>query len=89
MHFVNDYCIRLDNNSYAPTITHIGDSLICPHEGERTINVSEGARLFNMPDDFIYKGSRTSMYEQLKNGVDYLVSTFLAKTIKEQLMPLL
>lgn len=81
----NDYCIRLDNKKHSPTITHIGDSVICPENEMRKLSISEGSRLFSMPDDFEFKGSITSMYEQLKNGVDYRVSTFLAKIIKEQL----
>lgn len=85
----NDYCIRLANNHHSPTIVHIGDHVILHPEEDRKISVREGARIFSLPDNFIFKGSITSIYEQLKNGVDYRVSSFLAKIVATQLVPIL
>lgn len=85
----NDYCIRLSREQHSPTIVHIGDHVIMPPSENRKLSVREGARLFSLPDNFIFKGSITSIYEQLKNGVDYKVSSFLAKIIAEQLQPIL
>lgn len=85
----NDYCMRLDFNTHSPTITHIGDAVIFHPIENRKLSIREAARLFSLPDDFIFKGSITSMYEQIKNGVDYKVSSFLAKAIAERLLPII
>lgn len=85
----NDYCMRLHYDKQSPTITHIGDSVIFHPEENRKISVREGARIFSMPDEFTFVGTITSIYEQLKNGVDYRVSSFLASTIAEQLLPII
>ncbi|MFF2532218.1 DNA cytosine methyltransferase [Brevibacillus sp. NPDC058079] len=85
----SNYCQRLDENNQAPTIAHVQDHVIFHPSLDRYLTVRETARLFSLPDDFLFKGSLTAMFEMLKNAVDYRVSSFLAKTIKNQLIPLL
>ncbi|MDC0764863.1 DNA cytosine methyltransferase [Brevibacillus sp. AG] len=84
-----DYCMRLKEDGQANTVAHVQDHVIFHPTLERYISVRETARLFSLPDDFIFLGSRTAIFEMLKNAVDYRVSRFLAKTIKAQLVPLL
>ncbi|NGY88218.1 DNA cytosine methyltransferase [Bacillus megaterium] len=86
----SNYCQRLIYNGQAPTITHVQDeAFLHPLLDTRFITVREAARLFSLPDNFIFIGSRTAMFEMIKNCVDYRKSTYLAKTIKEQLLPIL
>ncbi|MEM4992166.1 DNA cytosine methyltransferase [Priestia sp. SB1] len=86
----SNYCQRLIYNGQAPTITHVQDeAFLHPLLDTRFITVREAARLFSLPDNFIFIGSRTAIFEMIKNCVDYRKSTYLAKTIKEQLLPIL
>lgn len=80
-----DYCIRLAENQHAPTVAHVQDHVIFHPTEERYISVREAARLFSLPDEFTFTGSRTAIFEMLKNAVDYRVTSFLAKMIKQQL----
>jgi DNA (cytosine-5)-methyltransferase 1 len=84
-----NYCQRLSFNGQSPTVTHVqDDAFIHPHY-DRYLSVRETARLFSLPDDFEFIGSLTSIFEMLKNAVDYRVSSFLAKIVKKQLFPVL
>ncbi|MDU9693374.1 DNA cytosine methyltransferase [Priestia aryabhattai] len=86
----SNYCQRLIYNGQAPTITHVQDeAFLHPLLDTRFITVREAARLFSLPDNFIFIGSRTAIFKMIKNCVDYRKSTYLAKTIKEQLLPIL
>lgn len=85
----SNYCQRLNEDGFSPTITHIQDDVFINPKEDRYLSVREGARLFSLPDDFTFTGSLTAIFEMLKNAVDYKVSRFLAKTIKSQLTPLL
>ncbi|MCK2000433.1 DNA cytosine methyltransferase [[Brevibacterium] frigoritolerans] len=84
-----NYCQRLEENGQSPTITHIQDDAFIHPTLNRYLTVREAARLFSLPDDFTFIGSRTSIFEMLKNAVDYKVSKYLAKIIKKQLLPVL
>lgn len=85
----SNYCQRLSDRDQAPTITHVQDDVFFHPTKERYLTVRETARLFSLPDEFLFKGSLTAKFEMLKNAVDYRVSSFLAKTIKEQLIHVL
>jgi DNA (cytosine-5)-methyltransferase 1 len=86
----SNYCQRLSEHAQAPTITHVQDDVFFHPTLERYLTVRETARLFSLPDDFVFeKGSLTAKFEMLKNAVDYKVSSFLAKTIKNQLQLLM
>lgn len=84
-----NYCQRLSLESHSPTITHVQDDAFIHPTEDRYLTVRETARLFSLPDSFEFLGSLTSIFEMLKNGVDYKVARFLAKTIKKQLLPVL
>lgn len=85
----SNYCQRLDENKTSPTITHVQDDVFIHPHLNRYLSVRETARLFSLPDDYTFTGSLTSIFEMLKNAVDYKVSRFLAKIIKKQLLPIL
>ncbi|WP_336769653.1 DNA cytosine methyltransferase [Bacillus bombysepticus] len=85
----SNYCQRLSFDNQAPTITHVQDDVFIHPTKDRYLTVRETARLFSLPDEFEFVGSLTSIFEMLKNAVDYRVSSFLAKTIKKQLLPIL
>lgn len=85
----SNYCQRLAEHDQAPTITHVQDDVFFHPTKERYLSVREAARLFSLPDDFIFIGSLTAKFEMLKNAVDYRVASFLAKVIKPQLVTLL
>ena len=85
----DNFIQRLHLDRQSPTLTGIdSDYLLHPTE-DRKVSVAECRRIQSMPDSFKYFGSATSIFTQLKNGVDYKVSSFLAKTIAEQMLPIL
>lgn len=84
-----NYCMRLNRHGQAPVITHVQDEVFFHYELDRYLTVRETARLFSLPDDFVFTGSLTAVFEMLKNAVDYKVSRFLAKIIRKQLIPIL
>lgn len=84
-----NYCQRLSLDSQSPTITHVQDDAFIHPIEDRYLTVRETARLFSLPDNFEFIGSLTSIFEMLKNAVDYKVARFLAKIIKKQLLPVL
>ena len=85
----DNFIQRLHLDKHSPTLTGIdSDYMLHPTE-DRKPSVAECRRIQGMPDDFLFIGSATSIFTQLKNGVDYNVSSFLAKTIFEQVAPVL
>lgn len=85
----DNFIQRLHLDKHSPTLTGIdSDYMLHPTE-DRKLSVAECRRIQGMPDDFEFIGSATSIFTQLKNGVDYNVSTFLAGTIFEQVAPIL
>ena len=85
----DNFIQRLHYDRQAPTLTGIdSDYLLHPIE-DRKPSVAECRRIQGLPDSYFFCGSATSIFTQLKNGVDYNVSTFLAKTIAEQMLPIL
>lgn len=85
----DNFIQRLNYDRQAPTITGIDSDYILHPEEDRKPSVREIARLFSLPDNFIFSGSVTSIVTQLKNGVDYKVSSFFADIIANQLLPIL
>ncbi|KQN96831.1 DNA cytosine methyltransferase [Paenibacillus sp. Leaf72] len=83
-----NFCQRLNFNTCAPVITHVQDDIFFHPSLNRYLSVRETARLFSLPDEFAFIGSRTAIFEMLKNAVDYKVARFLARTIKHQMQGL-
>jgi DNA (cytosine-5)-methyltransferase 1 len=80
---------RLDWNKQATTITTRFDT---PSAGRyihpslnRTITPREAARLQSFPDDYIFRGTKSSICTQIGNAVPPLLAEFVANMIKLKL----
>jgi len=76
--------LRWDNPSYTIStyFTRVGNGCFIHPEQHRVISLREGARLQSFPDNFIFYGSKTSMYKQIGNAVPPLMGYQLGKLIK-------
>jgi DNA (cytosine-5)-methyltransferase 1 len=79
---------QLDWDEISPTITGrgggTGGPVINVHpSGERRMTVREYARIQTFPDDFMFKGSISSMYRQIGNAVPPKFSFVLSNLIYE------
>lgn len=72
---------RLDPNLPSVTIKHPVKSMIIHPLYDRCLSVREAARLQSFPDDFIFKGSKTSQYQQVANAVPPLLSKAIAESV--------
>tara|TARA_B100000902_G_C26879994_1_gene702113 strand:+ start:107 stop:637 length:531 start_codon:yes stop_codon:yes gene_type:complete len=76
--------LRINNwDSPSDTITATGPE-IHPNK-ERRMSVRECAIIQTFPDDFIFKGSLSSMYKQIGNAVPVLLSQKISEGIKLEL----
>jgi DNA (cytosine-5)-methyltransferase 1 len=82
--------MRVFPNLPSPTIpASFQSNFIHPYE-DRNFTAREGARLQSFPDDYVFRGSRTTMsweknlsqYQQIGNAVPPLLAFAIAKTIK-------
>lgn len=81
---------RLDMHSLSPTVdTRFGSykNFIHPTE-HRSLSVREAARIQGFKDTFIFYGPIQKQYEMVGNAVPPPLSNFIAKNIKEKLIPL-
>lgn len=81
---------RLDMSSLSPTVdTRFGSykNFIHPTE-HRSLSVREAARIQGFKDNFIFYGPIHKQYEMVGNAVPPPLSNFIAKNIKEKLIPL-
>ncbi|XZH79251.1 DNA cytosine methyltransferase (plasmid) [Clostridium perfringens] len=65
------------------TIANPRKSNLMPPEGNRMLSVRECARLFDLPDTFIFKGTLANKQQMIANAVPLSLSTAIAKIIKE------
>jgi len=76
--------LRINNwDSPSDTITATGPE-IHPNK-DRRMSVRECAIIQTFPDDFIFKGSLSSMYKQIGNAVPVLLSQKISEGIKKEL----
>lgn len=76
---------RLDSDEPSITIKHATKSMIIHPEFDRGLTVREVARIQSFPDDFVFKGAKSSQHQQLANAVPPLLSYHLAEHIKKYL----
>jgi DNA (cytosine-5)-methyltransferase 1 len=60
---------RLREDEPAITITNVRKSNITHPTENRSLTIRECARLFGLPDTFVFKGSKSSMQQQICNAV--------------------
>lgn len=72
---------RLEWEKPSITITNVRKSNILHPVFNRILSVREAARLFGLKDNFVFKGTLSSMQQQVAN----LVPTQLAKAIGQQI----
>lgn len=77
---------RLELDKPSITIKHAFKSMIIHPVYDRCMTVREVARLQSFPDDFIFKGSKTSQYQQLANAVPPKLSIALSEAIFNYLL---
>ncbi|MEI7480394.1 MAG: DNA cytosine methyltransferase [bacterium] len=81
---------RLDMSSLSPTVdTRFGSykNFIHPTE-HRSISVREAARIQGFKDTFVFYGPVHKQYEMVGNAVPPPLSHFIAKNVKEKLIPI-
>jgi len=76
---------RLKDDEPSVTIKHAYKSMIIHPNYDRCLSIREVARLQSFPDNFIFKNSKTSQYQQLANAVPPLFSKALAKSVEDYL----
>ena len=77
---------RLDPSVPSVTIKHAYKSMIIHPNNNRCLSIREVARLQSFKDDYIFKNSKTSQYQQIANAVPPNLSIELAKSIDEFLI---
>lgn len=77
---------RLDPSIPSVTIKHAYKSMIIHPNNNRCLSIREVARLQSFKDDYIFKNSKTSQYQQIANAVPPNLSIELAKAIDDFLI---
>ncbi|WP_088361938.1 DNA cytosine methyltransferase [Bacillus cereus] len=73
---------RLRWDEPAITITNVRKSNITHPTENRSLTIRECARLFGLPDTFVFKGSKSSMQQQICNAVTVHYARSAAKVLK-------
>jgi Alw26I/Eco31I/Esp3I family type II restriction m6 adenine DNA methyltransferase len=76
--------LRWDHPAYTIStyFSRTGNGCFIHPDQDRLISLREGARLQSFTDDFIFYGSKTSMYYQIGNAVPPLLSRAIGEIIK-------
>lgn len=73
---------RLEWDKPSISLPNFRKSNIMPPEGNRSLTVREAARLFGLPNNFVFKGKLNSMQQQVCNGVAFHMAKAVALTVK-------
>lgn len=76
---------RLDPSSPSITIKHAYKSMIIHPYENRCLSIREVARIQSFNDDYIFKNTKTSQYQQLANAVPPLLAKALADSVSKYL----
>ncbi|MCC0728728.1 MULTISPECIES: DNA (cytosine-5-)-methyltransferase [unclassified Clostridioides] len=72
---------RLDSSKPSVTIKHAYKSMIIHPIYDRCLSIREVARLQSFPDNYIFKGNKTSQYQQLANAVPPGLAVALSNSV--------
>ncbi|MHA1952415.1 MAG: DNA cytosine methyltransferase [Candidatus Heimdallarchaeaceae archaeon] len=76
--------IKLKGNENAPTV--MGKSKFIHPTETRALTTREQARLMSYPDDFEFRGSHSSTFNQIGESVPPVISRLIAQKIKEKMI---
>lgn len=74
---------RLEWDKPSVSLPNVRKCNIMPPEGLRSLSVRETARLFGVPDDFIFKGKLSSMQQQICNAVCVPMARAIGMVVKK------
>lgn len=74
---------RLEEHKVSITLPNVRKSNITHPNLNRTLSVRECARLFSVPDDFVFKGKLSAMQQQIANSVPVNLAKAVATSVKE------
>ncbi|MED4285596.1 DNA cytosine methyltransferase [Priestia megaterium] len=74
---------RLEWDKSSITTTNARKSTITHPDENRIISVRESARLSGLPDSFVFKGTLSSMQQQIANAVPVELASSIARVIKK------
>lgn len=77
---------RLKWDEPSCTIVNPRKCLLTHPEEHRILSVRECARLFSIPDDFVFKGSLESMQQQIANATPLLMVSAVVQKVKEAML---
>ena len=73
--------LRLDPEKPSGTVVNVRKSMWIHPEKNRAITLREAARLQSFPDEFEFKGSKDSQYQQVGNAVPPLLAKAIAEHV--------
>lgn len=77
----NSIYLRLDSSKPSGTVVNVRKSMWVHPSINRAISVREAARLQSFPDEFVFKGTKDSQYQQVGNAVPPLMAEGIARCL--------
>jgi DNA (cytosine-5)-methyltransferase 1 len=77
---------RLEWDKPSITLTNVRKSLIIHPVEHRILSIRECARLFGLPDSFEFKGTLSSMQQQISNAVPVELAKSIAEVIRKAII---